>query len=819
LTGTGFLHGANDLSVEVENADTAAGDDLVKFYYAAPLVETTPVSKLVPSVAVSSVHLRADAAVDDYRSYDIIVGPGADFPQTVYRSADLVCSAGLNSVQVLVLQRKTLSPVTSNSRKCFGDAASLAAFLKAIPKSDLVILNNFLGRMPNIDTTAIGGTNYAGSSVNTYYYNAIGVAGAPAGTAYESYQPNNSHTPRLGAHFLVPLTGSLMLDTARNYSFVPMDFPEIKVTPGLRGACSSVTINLHGVEHRIEHCVPGNSQGGMFIVAFDRRLGYVTDYEPLDTNSNDPEVRKRAFSGLSYTLSVYFKAGDLLALTTVGTPIRSASEVSRDVWQAIATLGGIGFNIPKLTTADSAYTLVTSPDPNYVSGRYVRESTTVRPGETGQLDLVFGRDKRNQLVLYQDYLGGALAGFDGNVWPSTMFQPPSGWPAWTAGQQAAYADLTSSDDHYPALRRALSCSTGTCQQVRQYYSSSMANCTAPSHLGATIHGLVFVAGAGYDIGDFKAVTDQLETELGYEGSIATLCGYVRQLTDSQQTTLQKQLLAVGSNIDSSLKAKVLNAQVQVDQLTRYANIASLGSAIPYIGSGFSAVSTVLNASARLVSTDANIPDKFTYTLAQLQGQNSADFGERLKMVVTSLFTAIADDWGKLSVIGEAVGAGHLPWYFCSNCDNAPPPLTALPTIALGAKRDYYQTLLPTAFDIDLLAEYPKPSPVGYQRAIDFRSGEKVCISPYGSFPMTSYWNYNALLNPTTYDVDILNEKGRSGNYAIPPSGALLSDLFNPPIIDNASLTLSGGAGVIYDDLIRADSGFLLRPPYAPGIAC
>jgi hypothetical protein len=85
--------------------------------------------------------------------------------------------------------------------------------------------------------------------------------------------------------------------------------------------------------------------------------------------------------------------------------------------------------------------------------------------------------------------------------------------------------------------------------------------------------------------------------------------------------------------------------------------------------------------------------------------------------------------------------------------------------------------------------------------------------------MTSYWNYTALLNPTTYDVDILNEKGRSGNYAIPPSGALLSDLFNPPIIDNASLTLSGGAGVIYDDLIRADSGFLLRPPYAPGIAC
>jgi hypothetical protein len=813
LSGNGFLHGANALSVEVESAEATAADDLVQFNYEAPLVESEPVSKLTPSVAVSSVRLRSGAPTNDYKSYDIVVGPGPDFPQQVYSGADLSCGAGLNSVQVLVLQRKTLSPETTNSRQCFSDATSLANFLNSVPAKDLVILNNFLGRMPNIDTRAIGGTNYAGSNINTNYYNAIGIAGAPVGTAYESYQPDNSHTPRLGEAFLPPLTGSLMLDTARNYFFAPKDFPEIKVIPGTQNNCSTITVN----QQEQRQCIPGNSLGAFYIVAVDRRLGYITDHYYLDTNSNDPTVRKSALWDFAYLLRAYYKPGDLLAISTVGTPIRASSEVSGDLWHAITTLGGNGFALPKLTTTGSAYTLITSPDPNYVNARYPRESTTVRAGETAKLDLVFSRDKKNQFVLYQDYPGNVLTAFNGNVWPSTVFQQPQNWPAWTPGQAAAYADLTSSD-HYPTLRSALACHAATCPGVRQYYSSNMALCSAPTSLAPVIHALTYVPGFGYTPDDLSAVKAQLTMEIGYEGAIASLCGYVRQLTDSQQTNLQRQLIAVGSNINSSLQQKAVNAQIQVDQLTRYANIASIGSVVPYVGGAFSAVSTLLNASTLLISTDANIPGNFTYTLAQLQDKNNAVFGAQLTMLVTNMFTAIADDWGKLSLIGAAIGEQRTPWYFCANCDNAPPPLTALPMIALGAKRDYYQTLLPTAFDIDYFTEYASASPVRYQRDVAIFGG-RICIYPYGTFPENSYWNYTALYKPTTYDIDILNEKTRNGNYAVSPSAALLSDLVDAPVIDNASLTLSGGAGLIYDDFIRAGSNFTSRPAYAPGITC
>lgn len=70
------------------------------------------------------------------------------------------------------------------------------------------------GRMVGIETTAIGGNNYANTTTNISYCNAIGVAGAPAGTAYESYQPNDSHTPRVGVERLPALVSSLMLNAA-----------------------------------------------------------------------------------------------------------------------------------------------------------------------------------------------------------------------------------------------------------------------------------------------------------------------------------------------------------------------------------------------------------------------------------------------------------------------------------------------------------------------------------------------------------------------------------------------------------------------------
>jgi hypothetical protein len=807
LSGDGFLHGANVLTVEVSGPDTIVADDRAKFDYEGPFVQNEPVSKLVPSVAVSSVRLEPGKPVNDYKSYDIVVGPGAGFPQTVYRGADLNCTAGNDSVQVLVLQRKTLAPENTNSRKCFGDASSLANFLAQVQKNDLVILNNFMGRMLNIDTRAIGGTNYAGTTINTSYYTAIGVAGAAPGTAHESYQPDNSHTARHGV--LVPLNGSLMLDTALNYSYTPKDFLEIKVNPGTDGNCASVTTSYE----RIPGCLGPNSLGAFLIAVVDRRTGNITDSYYLDTNSNDAAERAKAVGDMTWLMCCYYKPNDLMVITTIGTPFRDASQVTGGLWTVFMQYGGIGFNLPKLTTAGSAYTLITSNDPAYVSGRYARENTTVSGNGTGKLDLVFAKNRKNEMVLYQDYPGDFLTAFNGNVWPSTIFAQPTGWPAWTAGEGLAYADIP----RYADWRTDVGCDEDVCPAVREYYSSDMATCTAPTYLINVLSGLKYESGHGYTSDEFDRVRAQLRTELAYERGVASLCGYVKQLTDAQQTTLKQQLIAVGANIDSSLQQKVLNAQMSVGELSRFANIISVGSLIPGVGGAFSAISTVLNAGTSLVSVNSGIPDGFRYTLAELQNRNETVFGPQLTMLTTNLFTAIADDWGKLSVIGAAVQQQRTPWYFCANCDNARPPLTAIPTIALGAKREYYQTLLPTAFDIDLFTEFSNPDPRQYKRDISIHG--TMCIAPYRDFPTKSYWDYPALFKPATYDIYVLNEKARKANYAISASSELLDDLLDAPIIDDSALTLSGGAGVAYNDLIRADSKFTQRGYYQPGWIC
>jgi hypothetical protein len=368
------------------------------------------------------------------------------------------------------------------------------------------------------------------------------------------------------------------------------------------------------------------------------------------------------------------------------------------------------------------------------------------------------------------------------------------------------------------LRDQLGCHEATCPDVRQYYAGKMSSCAAPTALGPTIRALVYEPGNGYTLDEFNAVKAQLSKEIGYVGGVATLCGFVRDVVTGSQATMKEQLITVGTNIDASLRQRAVDAQIQVDQLSRYANLASVGSLIPFVGGAFSATSTLLNASTLLVSTDAMIPGNFTYTLGQLQDSKNTLFNTRLSLLTTSLFIAIANDYGKLSQIGGAVGAQLTPWYFCGNCENAPPPVTALPTIALGAKRDYYQTLLPTAYDIDLFVEYPNPSPIRYQRSVAIFGG-RTCVYPYGAFPEKSFWTYAAFNKPSTYDIYVLNEKGRNGNHAVPPSTTLLSDLLDTPVIDQGSFTLTGGAGVNYDDLVRAGSGIVQRPAYAPGITC
>jgi len=277
-------------------------------------------------------------------------------------------------MQVLVLQPQTLAPEArvgdGSGQSCFGNATELATFLKGLPKNDVVIMNSFLWSMSNVDTTAIGGTKY---TTSTPYYNAIGIAGGLQGSAYESYQPNASHTPRQGRDHLPPLVGSLMLDTAQRYFFVPSSYPELKVTPGERSSdrCAHVQ---YGTTTNMRQCVDRDSAGGFWIVAIDRLSGAVTDDYNLPTNATDPARARVAISDFAFLLNGYYKSNDLLIVTTVGTPIGIQAPVTSGLYAAINSYGGNGFHLPQLTTANASYLLIGSRDPSFVNQHHAVQS-------------------------------------------------------------------------------------------------------------------------------------------------------------------------------------------------------------------------------------------------------------------------------------------------------------------------------------------------------------------------------------------------------------------------------------------------------------
>jgi hypothetical protein len=281
-------------------------------------------------------------------------------------------------------------------------------------------MNSFLGTLPNIDAGAIGGGNYA----QAHYYNAIGVVGAKAGSAYESFQPNASHTPRLGREHLPPLTGSLMLDTAQRYFFVPSSYPVVKVTPGEMNTDGCATVE-HGGTYRA--CKGSNSNGGFWIVAIDRLSGQVTDGYVLDTGSHDAAKARQAIGELSYLLDSYYKSNDLLILTTYGIPIGTNAPVTADLYNNINRLGGNAFRLPGLTDSSSSYVLISSRDPDYVAKHYTVQTFSTAAQDYGPTRVMLSKNRLNQYVAAVTAQDQKLStdnqpfGFE---WSQALFQQP-----------------------------------------------------------------------------------------------------------------------------------------------------------------------------------------------------------------------------------------------------------------------------------------------------------------------------------------------------------------------------------------------------------
>jgi hypothetical protein len=801
VTDANLLNGTNIVTVDIAGPNDAEGSDRFKFQFESPGATGSSVSRFVSAVSVESVRLPEGANANDVNSYEIVVGPGPDFPKTIYTPANLTCLAGINSMQVLVLDRTTLNPEqtvgSGSGQNCFGDAAALSTFLTGLPAGDLVIMNSFLGLMSNLNTTRIGGTNYSASSIQPRYYNAIGVVGAPAGTAHESYRATRAD----GRASLAPLVGSLMLDIRQRYDFVPSSFREVKVIPNDPDMPGSSTIIYNG--QTLHGSMPAGAQGGFWILAIDRLSGNVSDNYILPTNSSAAAV-----SDFAYLLDVYYKPHDLLIITTVGAPFSAPSFVTAGLWSAINRVGGTGFILPKLVSPSDSYTLITSTDPDYVNAHFPVESTTIRDQastQTGELNGLLSRDKKNQFGLQTALSDQNLPNPLNSKWTEVLFQQPQDWPVWTASQKLAYLDLTAVSNHYPTVRTSLGCggSDEICQPIRTYYDGGIGGSAQPAFLSINYNNLAYFENAQYSSADFNAVVQQLAREAGYEKNAYTLYNLFKDVTSDQSSNLQLQLQQIAQKIDESVTND--QSQLIVKRLTQAAGVAGVLSLIPTVGPAFGGLSSILYGAAVLVPSSGGVPDdgRYAFTLKQLKDGNQI-VGSNLADTTASLFVSVVNDWGKVSTIGSGYAAQRSPWYMSLTTGASNIPRAALPAISLAAKQQFYLQLLPTVFSSDVFVAQPQNNPAKIG-AIWKAGNIQFCNAAYAQAPSDAIQTYFSISKPSTYDIYTLTNTvmGKNPVYLFPvlnfPSSSLLTDLFSAPNLDGTSLT--GGAGLLNRQLL------------------
>ena len=824
-----LLIGTNIVNASVIGSDESASIARVQFEFKPDFVPAGEVvTHLTPAVAIQAVSFTGSNASDP-NSYSVVIGPGPGFARTAYTPSGLSCSTS-GSMFVLALKRHTLTPDTTvgngTGKFCESNGSGqLAGRLQSIPQGDVVIMHSFNGTVASLNTTAVGGTDFIKAGIVQYAYNAIGIAGEPAGTAYESYQPQATSGATAP---IVPLIGSLILDIQQDYSFTSSQFGSVKVTPNNANDSGYTTVTYNGAP--VARVGPdGNTRGGFMIVAVDRRTGVCWDQYVLPTNSTNPATSAQAIGDLGWLLTGYYQRKDLLFITTFGTPFSSASSVNSGLVSIFNSLGGSGVVLPLLTTDGATYTLLTSPDPDYVKGHNAVESSSLFGGaQTGELDGNLSRDKKNLWTVE------SAASDDTNPlnfeWTRVAFQQPQDWPAWTSGQEKAYQDLISTADHYPAIRMGLGCSgndqdgkPNECAPIRSYYGAGFGGSgTAPSVLSLPYSSLTYYPNTDYTAADFTAVINQLQIEAGLERNLYSVYSLFQPLASSRESQLSAQLKSVADNIDGSVANN--DSVILVKRLTQASGATKILSITPGIGPAFGALSTVLEGVSKLVPTSSGYPDdgSYGYTLEKLKNHSTA-VNLEMQSSLATMFTSISADWAKLSTIGGGYGRQQLPWFMCSDCGlDSKVPIAALPAMALLEKQQFYLTLLPKVFKIDTFTnqKYNTPSKMGYYVGSGLN---RVCRSAYANIQQPGYWSFANVGTPANYDIYILAQNDPSWDWLHieatykTANSALLKDLFDEPTKEGVGL--GGGAGFTNYQLMPSFGYMTSRAGYRPGTTC
>lgn len=740
-----------------------------------------------------------------------------------YPSVASVC-AGV--YQVVALDRTNLA---LKSLGCYGTDLELTTALKSFTANDLVIAGTTAGLNAKaaLDTTPIGGTNYGDPNFPAddfpYGYIVVGVGGSPAGTAYENATTNESgvNDPSLWAR----ANGLLTVDGLGYYNFHPSDYAEFSIRSN-DSQYSSPSVSVGMVKY-----TPPAGTDGFWVLTLERRN--LSSPQPCPASASDANLRPncgifyptgsadsptatKAINDLATDLKSAGKS-KLLFLMSVGSPIRSISAVTLNIFEAVNGLGGSGYTIQKLSQESAPiYALVSSNDTGFAKTFTGSSVTSTNVGDTpnlgnsGQTGFVHGEMGRDQKGLFRPIAASQetrdtidTASASDYTSYSILWSQPGAWPHMdTPGQVAAYKYLS----YYLVTYNLAGAQGNYLDDVRFYYTGSqiinlVKGFTQPLAIPYPadqngnfgwqdpVDSTIYILNPG----DFSAVRLQLNTEFEYlRQSISFFDGEpngggLRAALFTSETGMTAQMFKAMSTVQSSIAA---DPQTPVSWNT--SKILKLSGTILALGTAVSPVFGVAGGLLNVASTvtsppgfdPAQIPNAFADYEKTVSTFESAiaDYLSNLRDGFDTILDNAYSDWGKLSTIGKkTVDTSPGGWYFINQA-----VLSQLGEPATnGATRSFYLQLLSDKFGVD---NWPadqdnNATEIATRYSTGGITPEDHCVRAYPS--TLGAWSWQVYNSPggNGFDVFVLGgaitKNNTSSVHEDLPSQTLLNTLFDP----------------------------------------
>jgi hypothetical protein len=680
----GLMNGKNGLTATVLGPGGAGDSARVRFDWYEQ-ANAQAVRSLPPSVAFETVSLGGGSPW--FRI------AGRDFPSSNYCYHD--------TMQVVDLDRYELS---QKDYRCFNDAASLNNYLKTMTQNDLVVAGTTgHGKLafPGLNTTAIGGTNYTNTSDfptirYPHWYMIVGVGGAPAGQAYESYSVQ--YTAGHPYQYWPWAHGMLSEDSKFAYNFHSSDRRVFQVIPNdPKYNASSIRVGWQ------LYTAPAVGDG-FWVLMLDRVL-----LQPIDskvsgapcrydqafnqgtcgrffpTGSSDSGTASRAISDLASFLSDNQYRRNLIFLTSNGRALTAQAKPNDALFRAINALGGSGYVLMNLASASSpaqTYTLVSAHDHNYhtaLLGKAVFSSSLLaNQGQTGRIR---GLLTQNHFALFspiefaQDSAAEDAKGNQADYsFEQVVVATPQPWPySGSAGHMAAYRYLS-----YELIHSYLQNPSGDhLDDIRYYYTGSQNITIANGQRDPTTFPYPG-DGKGFTQQEWSETAVQLQKEKGYLRQLINFFGNATSGTGmggviaNGSSSVTLSLLGAANDVKRSTLNPNTDNTVRLDS----AAVISLALGLIQLGQNFAGpyapavglVSGIIEIATTLAGglQTGGIPNPeygFTSTLGQLINNTNSYLSNMQSSYNTSL-DSIYSDWYKLDTAGrKVVQTGSGGWYY------------------------------------------------------------------------------------------------------------------------------------------------------------